>query len=157
MFGLHKDEHLDALVNLVKRVTEGVVAVAGHRIFKVPRQCLASPWKGLAFLSGFVAKGDDIVEAFTRELFYGFAAQAAGINGEMIEGGIGSWVDHARLSSSAEGLEVLTVGVPKQRFGKLGASGVGGTNKQDADLVSHLGMSGCIWFFEYTFFRINFK
>jgi hypothetical protein len=49
VFGIHKDEHLDALMDLVKGVSEGIVFVTGrcaesvemHRV-RVPEQSLAS-------------------------------------------------------------------------------------------------------------------
>ncbi|MNN91783.1 hypothetical protein D3C81_2099450 [compost metagenome] len=74
---------------------------------------------------------------FTGELVDGFATQGAGVDGEVLKGGIGSRVDFARLSTCTESLEAHRVCVSEQCFGELGASSVGGANKQDADLASH--------------------
>jgi len=49
VFGFHKDEHFDALMDLVKGVSEGIVFVTGHcaegvemHRVRVPAQRLAS-------------------------------------------------------------------------------------------------------------------
>ena len=40
VFVFDQDEHLDALMNFVKGVTEGIGFGAGDRVFKTPGQCL---------------------------------------------------------------------------------------------------------------------
>lgn len=137
VFGFHEDEHLDALMDLVERVAEGIVFVAGDWVFEAPRQLLAKSRKRLAFLGGLVTEGNDVVEVFTGELVDGFATQGAGVDGEVLKGGIGSRVYFARLGSCAESFEAHRVCVSEHCFGELGASSVCGANKQDADLASH--------------------
>jgi hypothetical protein len=56
VFGFHEFEHFDALMDLVERVAEAVVFVAGVRGFEASSQLLAKSRKRLAFLGGLVSR-----------------------------------------------------------------------------------------------------